>query len=57
LDCSSLDVFRFAPLADRSALDAWPSMPVYGSLRTLTFCGYSTTYNTMFYGQVVYKGF
>jgi len=37
-DCSSLAVSRFAPLADCSVPDAWPSMPVYGSLRTLTLC-------------------
>jgi len=33
-----LAAFRSAPLADCSVLDAWPSMPVYGSLRTLTLC-------------------
>ena len=38
MDCSIFDVPRSAPPADRSVFDAWPSMPVYGSLRTLTFC-------------------
>jgi hypothetical protein len=37
-DCSSLAVSRFAPPAECSVLDAWPSVPVYGLLRTLTLC-------------------
>jgi hypothetical protein len=38
LDCSKLDASRPAPPTDCSVLDAWPSVPVYGLLRTLTLC-------------------
>jgi len=41
LDCSKLDASRPAPPTDCSVLDAWPSVPVYGLLRTLTLCALS----------------
>jgi len=35
-----LNASRSAPLTNCSVIDAWPSVPVYGLLRTLTLCAW-----------------